>query len=99
MAEGLCGLGAVGLQLQVTTTIAEFFHVYLHAIEEREPQVADWSFFCVSDVSAGVESAATAACDEDWEVFVVVCVPVMDAATVGDHSVIEEGAVTFLDRV
>lgn len=87
------------LELQVASAIAEFFHVYLHAIEECEPQVADGSFFCVGDMSPGVEGTATAAGDEDGEVFVVVSVTVMDAATVGDHRVIEEGAVSFLDRI
>src|SRR5438132_784944 len=70
--------------------IADGIDVDLHAVEHRHPEVVERRVLVVTNMTAGLDRAATAAGQEDGEIVVVVGVAVGVTAAVGDHAVVEE---------
>src|SRR5450759_4162126 len=79
--------------------IAEVIGVHAHAIHHTEEEIAHGSFLAIDHAAAGLDGLAGAPGDQRGKVVVGVPVAVGEAGAVDDHAVIEQRAVTFLDRL
>src|ERR1700733_13578790 len=84
---------------QPSRAVAQDIDAGFYPIEHREPEVVQrgGGFSREANVAAGFEGAAAAAGEEDRQVVVVVAVAVGNAAAVGDHAMVEQCAVSFVD--
>jgi len=78
--------------------VPKFFHIDLHSIQKRKPQVADGGFLGVGYMPTCLEGSTSSTGKEHREVFVVVGIAIMNATSIRNHGVIQQTSFAFLDR-
>ena len=64
-------------------------------VQQGEVQVCQWRWLVVANVPVALHAIGCTSCDDDWQVGVIVNVVIADAASVEQHYVVEQRAISF----